>query len=291
MDFSHNSIALLISPFIIIEQGKFFIKSRRLSKMKSFIYFFLSFLLCKSRLLLLGGLFIFSFYPIYPQFNYLPAEMPGHQVVAYSQFTISYNEAHEQADWVAYELNKDETQMETNRCNCFRKDDNILFGSAVPDDYKNTGFDQGHLSPSEDNQLSPDNNRESFLMSNMSPQLHRFNAGIWLDLESWVRDKAIEYDTIYVVSGPLFINTLGSLGNNEVTIPGYFYKAILRFENGSPKAIGFLIPQVGATGVLKDYILPVNALETLTEIDFFPELNNSIENVVESKESSTQWGF
>jgi len=125
----------------------------------------------------------------------------------------------------------------------------------------------------------------------MSPQLHRFNAGIWLDLESWVRDKAIEYDTIYVVSGPLFINTLGSLGNNEVTIPGYFYKAILRFENGSPKAIGFLIPQVGATGVLKDYILPVNALETLTEIDFFPELNNSIENVVESKESSTQWGF
>jgi len=259
--------------------------------MKSFIYFFLYLLPSKSRLHLLGGLFLFGFYPVYAQFNYLPAEISGHQVVAYSQFTISYNEAHEQADWVAYELNKDEAQMETNRCNCFRKDDNILFGSAVPDDYKNTGFDQGHLSPSEDNQLSPDNNRESFLMSNMSPQLHRFNAGIWLDLESWVRDKAIEYDTIYVVSGPLFINTLGSLGNNEVTIPGYFYKAILRFENGSPKAIGFLIPQVGATGVLKDYILPVNALETLTEIDFFPELNNSIENVVESKESSTQWGF
>ena len=229
--------------------------------------------------------------PVLAQFDYLPAEIPGHQVVPYTQFTLSYNETHEQADWVAYELNKDEAQMETDRCNCFHRDDNILFGSASPDDYKNTGFDQGHLSPSEDNQLSPDNNRESFLMSNMSPQLHRFNNGIWKNLEEWVREKAIEFYTIYVVSGPVFINCLGSIGTNEVTIPGYFYKALLRFENGSPKTIGFLIPQVGAVGELKDYIVPINALETLTGIDFFPALNNSIENVVESRDNSTQWGL
>ncbi len=231
------------------------------------------------------------FYPLLAQFNYLPAEITGHQIVAYTQFTLSYNETHEQADWVAYELNKDEAQMEAGRCNCFHKDDNILFGSATPDDYKNTGFDQGHLSPSEDNQLSEDNNRESFLMSNMSPQLHRFNGGIWKELEEWVRAKAIEYDTIYVVSGPVFINSLGSLGVNEVTIPGYFYKALLRFEDGSPKTISFLIPQVGATGELKDYIIPVNALETLTGIDFFPALNNSVENRVESQDGSGQWGL
>lgn len=228
---------------------------------------------------------------IYPQFNYLPAEIPGHQIATYSQFTLSYNEAHEQADWVAYELNKTEAQMETERCDCFKKDNSILFGSATPEDYTNTGFDKGHLSPSEDNQLSPENNRESFLMSNMSPQLHRFNGGIWKDLEEWVRQKAIEFDTIYVVSGPVFINILGSIGTNEVTIPGYFYKAILRFENGSPKAIAFLIPHVGAVGELKDYIIPVNALEILTDIDFFPALKDSQENQVESRDNSTQWGL
>lgn len=228
---------------------------------------------------------------IFPQFNYLPAEIPGHQIVPYTRFTLSYNETHEQADWVAYELDKTEAQMETDRCDCFKKDNNILFGSATPEDYTNTGFDKGHLSPSEDNQLSPGNNRESFLMSNMSPQLYRFNGGIWKDLEEWVRQKAIEYDTIYVVSGPVFINTLGSIGTNEVTIPGYFYKAILRFENRSPKTIAFFIPQVGAIGQLKDYIVPVNALETLIGIDFFPALDNSVENVVESRDNSTQWGF
>jgi len=234
---------------------------------------------------------ILIFHPIFPQFNYLPAEIPGHQLVTFTQFTLSYNETHEQADWVAYELDKTEAQMETERCNCFKKDNNILFGSATPEDYENTGFDKGHLSPSEDNQLSPGNNRESFLMSNMSPQLHRLNGGIWKDLEEWVRQKAIEFDTIFVVSGPVFINTLGTIGKNGVTIPGYFYKAILRFENGNPKAIAFLIPHVGAIGKLKDYIIPVNALEILTGIDFFPALKDSKENSVESQDNSTQWGL
>ena len=99
----------------------------------------------------------------YAQFNYLPATIPGHQVVKYTQFTLSYNEKHEQADWVAYELDKAEAQMEAGRCNCFHKDTNITTGSSTPEDYANSGFDKGHLSPSEDNQLSAANNRESFL--------------------------------------------------------------------------------------------------------------------------------
>ncbi len=227
----------------------------------------------------------------YSQFIYFPAQVDSHQEVDYTQFTLSYNEEHEQADWVAYELNKDEAQMEAGRSNNFKADNNISTGSATPDDYVNSGFDKGHLSPSEDNQLSEANNKESFLMSNMSPQLHRFNNGIWKELETWVREKAIEFDTIYVVSGPVFLNNLGSIGENKVTIPGYFYKALLRFEDGNPKTIAFLIPQIGATGQLKDYIVPVNALETITGIDFFPALDDSIENRVESTDSSTQWSL
>ena len=181
--------------------------------------------------------------------------------------------------------------MEAGRCNCFSKDDNVLTGSATPDDYSNSGFDKGHLSPSEDNQLSAANNRESFLMSNMSPQLHRFNNGKWKELESWVRDKAMEFDSIYVVSGPVFLNNLGTIGADSVTVPGYFYKIVLRFENDSPKIIAFLIPQVAAIGELKDYVVPVNALESITGIDFFPALPDSVENRTESTESLSQWGL
>ena len=41
--------------------------------------------------------FTLFFHPLLAQFNYLPAEIPGHQIVAYTQFTLSYNETHEQA--------------------------------------------------------------------------------------------------------------------------------------------------------------------------------------------------
>lgn len=201
--------------------------------------------------------FIILFYLLlakfsFAQFNHLFAPIPGHQIVKYTQFTVSYNEQNEQTDWVAYELNSNEAQMEAGRCDCCKKDDSITTGSATPQDYKNSGFDKAHLSPSEDNQLSRENNEESFLMSNISPQLHRFNNGTWKELEIWVRQKTLEFDTIYVVSGPVFIDNLGTIGKDSVTIPGYFYKVILRFKNHSPKMIAFLIPQINAIGELKD---------------------------------------
>ena len=131
-----------------------------------------------------------------------------------------------------------------------------------------------------------------FIMSNMSPQLHTFNNGIWKEYEAWVREQAVEFDTVYVVTGPVFINNLGSIGTNAVTIPGYFYKALLRFdEEGIAKTIAFLVPHVGAVGELKDYVVSVNALETLTDLNFYPELNDSKENKVESTHSSSQWGL
>lgn len=229
--------------------------------------------------------------PVFAQFNYLPSEIPGHQIVVYIQFTLSYNETHEQADWVAYELTKEEVEMDVPRCNCFATDNSILFGSAKESDYSNTGFDKGHLSPSEDNQNSDAVNRESFLMSNMSPQLPGFNRGIWADLESWVRDQAVAHDTIYVVTGPVFVNDLGTFGTNGVTIPGYFYKVLLRFDGTTVKTIAFLLPQIGAVGEIKDYVVTVNSIETLTDIDFFPALNSSVENKAESQYELNKWGL
>ena len=236
-------------------------------------------------------LIIFSLTSSLAQFNYLPSEIPGHQIVFHTQFTLSYNETHEQADWVAYELTKEEVEMDVPRCDCFASDPSVLFGSAKESDYSNTGFDKGHLSPSEDNQNSEAVNKESFLMSNISPQLPGFNRGIWADLESWVRDQAVAHDTIYVVTGPVFINDLGTIGANSVTIPGYFYKVLLRFDGTTAKTIAFILPHIGAVGQIKDYVVTVNSVETLTGVDFFPALNSSIENRAESQYEPNKWGL
>ncbi len=239
-------------------------------------------------------LFLFSLvtYNSYSQdFNFLPQKVNENQIITYTQFTLSYNDKHEQPDWVAYELNEDEVSKKRDRCDCFEKDENVKLGSATLKDYSSTGFDRGHLCPAADNNMSEKANRESFLMSNMSPQLPSFNRGIWADLESWVREKAKHYSKIYVATGPVFMNNLGKIGSNNVTIPGYFYKVILRFDGEKAQSIGFLLPHVGATGEIKDYVVPVNTIESLTGLDFFIDLPNSKENRIESQYYLGKWGL
>ena len=225
------------------------------------------------------------------EFNYLPAIVGDHQVISYTQFTLSYNEQHEQADWVAYELTSEEVAMKQDRCNCFKSDPNVITMSAAKNDYKSSGYDRGHLSPAADNNLSEEANEESFLMSNMSPQLPKFNRGIWKRLEGWVRNQATEHKSVYVVTGPVFIRNLGAIGKNNVTIPGYYYKVLLRMNNSKIRTIAFLIPQQYTTSDIKDYIVTVNRIETITGIDFFPELDNSIENKIESQSQPKKWGL
>jgi endonuclease G len=225
------------------------------------------------------------------EFNYLPAPNPDHQIINYTQFTLSYNEQHEQAEWVAYQLTRQEVEMQQVRSNCFKTDRNITTKSASKKDYTSTGFDLGHLAPAADNNLSKKTNKESFRMSNISPQLPGFNRGIWKKLETWTRQQAIVDSIIYVVTGPVFVNNLGTIGKNEVTIPGYFYKILLKQQDSKTITIAFLIPQIGAVGKIQDYIVPVNTIETLTGIDFFPELKNSQENKIESQYQAKKWGF
>ena len=225
------------------------------------------------------------------EFNYLPDNVNDHQIIEYTQFTLSYNEQHEQADWVAYELTGEEVAMKLPRCNCFKSDTNVITISSSTGDYKLSGYDKGHLSPAADNNMSDTANRESFLMSNMSPQLPKFNRGIWKSLESWVRKKATEHKSVYVVTGPVFISNLGAIGENNVTVPGYYYKVLLRMNNSKIRTIAFLIPQQYTTSDIKDYIVTVNRIETITGIDFFPDLDSSIENKIEAQLQPKKWGL
>ncbi len=225
------------------------------------------------------------------KFNYLPASVEDHQIISYSQFTLSYNEQHEQADWVAYELTREEVAIKQQRCDCFKPDTNVITISASTSDYKSSGYDRGHLSPAADNNLSEKANEESFLMSNISPQLPNFNRRIWRRIEGWVRNLATKHKSVYVVTGPVFINNLGAIGKNNVTIPGYYYKVLLRKNNSKIRSIALLIPQQYTSSDIKDYIVTINYVETITGIDFFPALDNSIENKVESQSQPKKWGL
>ncbi len=222
------------------------------------------------------------------QFNYLPADYDG-QVIKRNQYTLCYCEDHEQAAWVAYVLEKNEVYASRERTDDFRPDNNVTTRSASLSDYKGSGYDRGHLSPAADNKISHTAMSESFYLSNMSPQLPGFNRGIWRSLESDVRGWAIKNKKIYVVTGPIFKNNIGSIGINNVTVPGYYYKVILDYDLPEKKAIGFILPHKEGLKNIKQYACSIDKVESVSGIDFFSALPDQEENELEASFDVSLW--
>lgn len=221
----------------------------------------------------------------------LPAEIPGHQIVWYSGYVLSYNEAHEQPDWVAYTLTADELAGPATRTNDYRPDTLIITGSAELADYAKSGYDRGHLAPAADFKWSYQAMSESFLMSNKSPQTPGFNRGIWLRLEREVRDWASANQTIHVVTGPVLTPNAEYAKLNQVTIPTAFYKVILDLTEPELKGIGFVLPNGSSQADLATFAVSIDSVEALTGLDFFPALDDAQEESLESQFNPDLWFF
>ena len=222
----------------------------------------------------------------------IPRIVAGHQIVTHPGYTLSYNEEYEQPDWVAYVLTVDELNTNvTGRTENFREDPSVVTGSAHLTDYRNSGYDRGHLIPSADRTSSVELNDATFLLSNMSPQIHRFNAGLWLKAEDAVRDAARKYGTLYVTTGPVFTDGMKTIGECDVAVPESFYKVLLaQDKDGNWISLGLVCPQEYKDGTLKKYLTTVNEVEKLTGLDFFAGLDDRIEESVEGTASTVMVG-
>lgn len=224
---------------------------------------------------------------------YLPASTTG-QVIHHQHFSLSYSEAHEQAEWVAYVLTRERLNMPWHeRSDRFVPDAQISTGSADWEDYLNSGYDRGHLAPAADLAFSAEAMTESFLMSNISPQARDFNTGIWRELEENTRSWAKKYKKLYVVTGPVLTeNIKGSLGKNNVSVPGYYYKVLLDISEPGKKGIAFLLPNQISYEPLYQYAVAIDEVEALTGIDFFPNLmTEELEEKLESEYNLDLWEF
>tara|TARA_B110000046_G_C12888985_1_gene353492 strand:- start:143 stop:859 length:717 start_codon:yes stop_codon:yes gene_type:complete len=219
--------------------------------------------------------------------EYLPKS--GGKIVKHTYYTLSYNESHEQANWVHYRLNSSFLNGNTKRTNKFKSDPYVSTNSAGPYDYKGSGYDRGHLAPAGDMKYNSLSMQESFYMSNMSPQSPGFNRGGWKKLESLVRTWGQNFEIYVTTAGILNSNNLGSVGKNEVTIPSEFYKVI--YVPRKKMMIAFLMPNRSISGSLKDYVVTVDKIEALTGVDFYSQLPDNIENALESQVSIIGWDF
>jgi len=219
----------------------------------------------------------------------LPNAVRG-SVVHHAYYSLSYSETHEQAEWVAYELKRQHLKSNNFKRPYFVEDRSVKTKSANYRNYKNSGYDRGHLCPAGDRKFTYDAFHETFLTSNISPQNHDFNAGIWNRLEQKVRFWAQKYDGVYVITGGVLKKGLKTIGEEKVSVPQEFYKIVIAVSESGYKTIAFLIPNRPSDKSIYEYTLTIDAIEGKTGIDFFSNLSSDIEKELESSNSLNFWG-
>ena len=216
-------------------------------------------------------------------------------IVPHKAYVSSYNEETLIPDWVAYELTAEETGGTESRGGIEFRMDPTLRGvtQAMREDYSGSGWTKGHLMPAADAAFSTTTMGETFYFTNICPQDETLNAGDWAYLEKRVRQWANRYGHIWVVTGPIVgENRYGTIGDRDVVVPDSFFKALLiQKKNGSYSAIAFVMDNDDERYYLKDCYLTVDELETLTGFNFFPQLDDTIEEKVESKVRLSDWGI
>lgn len=220
-------------------------------------------------------------------------ELPAHSVedciITHPGFTLAYNNEWHLPQWVAYELTKEETEGTVERDKHFRPDPNSPLPQVTTDDYRNSGFDRGHMAPAADMKWSKEAMYASFYMTNICPQNHNLNAGDWKELEELCRRWATEYGRIYIVCGPIVGSDAQLIGTNQVTVPHAFYKAILAYNNQTPQVIGFLFANKAGNRPLQTYAMNIDDLEGVIGLDLFHLLPDTLENNIEQSTQINQW--
>lgn len=212
-----------------------------------------------------------------------PTRKHNEIVVRHTGFTLSYNPEMLTPHWVAWELDREETEGDEGREDQFMPDPELPEPRVTHRDYSNSGYDRGHMAPAADMKWSKTTMQESFYTSNICPQNRKLNRDDWKDLENACRDWARKYGTIYIACGPIYDNPHPKrIGEHGVAVPDRFYKVILVYNRKNPFTLAFIFRNEGHHQDLSKYQTTVDTIEDITGFDFFAKVPDSIEQRIES---------
>jgi len=220
----------------------------------------------------------------------LPTSTTG-AIVNHDYYSLSYNEPFEQAEWVAYPLEKKHLTYDDRKRPYFIEDPKVKTKSADWRNYKGSGYDRGHLCPAGDRRFSEYAYNETFYTSNISPQNREFNAGVWNQLEIKTRQWVKKNGTHFIITGGVLESGLDEIGEEDVDVPRYYYKIIAKGSSDDIKAIAFLMENKPSSKPIEKFVVTIDNIEKRTGIDFFSELPDEVEDKLESKIRIQNWKF
>lgn len=230
----------------------------------------------------------------------------GKKVVTYE---LEYDKNKLHSRWVAFRFDNATRSKSTGRADePFADDPELSSQYHIGSNGFGREYNRGHLCASADRLYNTTANEQTFYMTNMSPQLASFNQAYWITLENLVQKlgrNTTFSDTLYVVKG-------GTINNNQiieyvtrsngkrVPVPKYYYMALLKVKNGTYNSIAFWMEHKeygydykhqAPLSVIKTHVVSVNELEQLTGIDFFPNLPDAAEEIIEAQKMPGDWSM
>ena len=216
------------------------------------------------------------------------------------RYVVGYSYLFRQPRWALELINRHTKQMadqDLKRLNNFREDPRVpeMFRSTLAT-FEGSKHDRGHLISSADRLEDALINSETFLMSNMSPQVGKFNRGVWKKLESAVRKlsrkkimatvgkvkkKVWKYAEVYVICGPVFeigskLEVIGDPKEIKVVIPHAFFKSVLAEQRmGKLELWSFLIPNEDTKQDPSNFLLPTVEVERRAGLELWDRLRGS----------------
>lgn len=221
-----------------------------------------------------------------------------------SQYTLSYNNAKGIANWVSWHLST-AWKGSAPRSNSFRTDPLLPanFNIVSSSRYTNSGFDRGHMCPSDDRDSTTDDNQATFYMTNIIPQAPNNNQITWKALEDYCRALMYQGNELYIIAGGYGQGGTGDLGgvtqtigNGTVSVPQRVWKIAVVLPIGAndpsrvsttTRIIAVDMPNTNAVNAANkkwgDYRVSVDDLEAATGFDFLSVLPASIQSGVEGR--------
>ena len=206
-------------------------------------------------------------------------------------YLSGYCEGRRNPAWVGFSISSITVGSTAKRPSKFLTDTRTA-SPVAHGDYTGTGYDRGHMAPNYaiGTRYGHEAQRETFLMSNITPQSPDLNRIWWRVLEEKeANDFAVRLERVWVVTGPVFAGEVKKLPSG-VDIPTAFYRIILDEENGQPRVLAFIAPQT-VTGhePLAQFLTSVREIERQTGLDFYPELPREVQERFETGKAERLW--
>ncbi|RCI03984.1 nuclease [Rhizopus stolonifer] len=244
---------------------------------------------------------------------------PVNDLLERTEYTISYNRRDRIAYWAGEHLTAANLVKGSgvDRDNSDFKEDTSLpsiFRSHLAD-YKGSGYDRGHQAPAGDAGATQAQMDETFLLSNMAPQVGvGFNREYWAYFEAFCRDLTQNFTDVYVFTGPLLLpqtsdgasvlgdtsikldgtkvtkaaapsaqtsysmnyKVIGSGGAN-VAVPTHFFKVLLTVKGGKYTSGAFVLPNqaIKKSTALSEFQVDLSSLQKASGLQFFTDLSST----------------